>query len=476
MRKTLRRSCDACAKSKLSCDLRLPQCSRCAKRKTTCVYANQPLTSSPTEETATSSSGTSSEAEVSVVCLSKSPITFPASPGSQSFDPFDSYPQTRLPRAQVQQLIQHFLSNIAFQYYPLDLSTTSNPFVVSWWPLALADPALFHVSLQTASLDVDLRAQKGFKNSEILMADSVSLVRKRVEDPALAFQDETMDSVVTMAAIEFGKGNITLGTMHIEGVKRMVQMRGGMQQVKSTSPLTARMVSWQVVSMILMKSPQFPTQDNLSAGGGIAPIPQWEEAGTSMRDIISPALDDIDLDPAISDILFRLRNLFHEPQRFYLSSTDLHDLACFVLHRLLPQSTPSTLNDILPVPALSDCVRYGLVLYILIIHGSTYFSHAQLQYNATVQLRYHLENLSALLLPKSGPLTLWLLSVGMVASDGTPESDWFMTQFRTAADTSGLSAWDDIQNHLKEILWSHSQQLDYVFRQRWEETWRFTAI
>ena len=35
--------------------------------------------------------------------------------------------------------------------------------------------------------------------------------------------------------------------MHIDGVKRMVQMRGGIQQVKLTSPLTARMVAWQVI-------------------------------------------------------------------------------------------------------------------------------------------------------------------------------------------------------------------------------------
>lgn len=94
------------------------------------------------------------------------------------------------------------LSNIAFQYYPLDLNITSNPFVVSWWPLALADPALFHVSLQTASLDIELRAQKGFANSEVLMVDSVSLVRQKIEDPVLAFEDETIDSVVTLAAIE----------------------------------------------------------------------------------------------------------------------------------------------------------------------------------------------------------------------------------------------------------------------------------
>jgi hypothetical protein len=78
----------------------------------------------------------------------------------------------------------------------------SNPFVVSWWPLALADPALFHVSLQTASLDVERRGQKGFPISELLMMDSVSLVRRKIEDSSIAFQDETLDSVVTLAAIE----------------------------------------------------------------------------------------------------------------------------------------------------------------------------------------------------------------------------------------------------------------------------------
>ncbi|KAF1847325.1 uncharacterized protein K460DRAFT_426042 [Cucurbitaria berberidis CBS 394.84] len=468
MRKTLRRSCDACARSKLSCDLRSPQCSRCIKRKTACVYANQPLTSAPTKETATSSS----EHDIAALWLSKSPMALPVSPGPQSFDPFDSYPKTRLPRVHVQRLIQH--CNIAFQYYPLDLNTASNPFVVSWWPLALADPALFHVSLQTASLDVDLRAQKGFTNSEILMADSVSLVRKRVEDPVLAFQNETMDSVVTLAAIEFGKGNTALGTMHIDGVKRMVQMRGGIYQVKLTSPLTARMVSW--VSLVVMQSPQFPTQDESGVGDGIAPIPQWQEAVIGMHNPIPPNLAKLDLDPAISDVLVRLRNLFHEPLRFDLSSTDLHDLACFVLHRLLSRPTRSTINDISQASAISECIRYGLVLYMFLIHGPTYFSHAQLQYNATVQLRTYLENMIASLLPNSGSLTLWLLSIGIVASNGTAESHWFTTQSATVSETPGLSNWEDVRIHLKEILWFNSHQVEYQFRQRWEELFRITAV
>lgn len=136
------------------------------------------------------------------------------------------------------------MSHIAFQYYPLDLDITSNPFVVSWWPLALADPTLFHVSLQTASLDLDLRAQKGFANSEILMADSVSLVRQKIVSPTEALHDETLDSIITLAAIEYGKGNIDVSALHIDGVKRLVQLRGGINNVKTISPLTARMVAW----------------------------------------------------------------------------------------------------------------------------------------------------------------------------------------------------------------------------------------
>ena len=43
---------------------------------------------------------------------------------------------------------------------------------------------------------------------------------------------------------QFGKGNIDISKMHVEGVKRLVDMRGGINAVKQTSPLTARMVSW----------------------------------------------------------------------------------------------------------------------------------------------------------------------------------------------------------------------------------------
>jgi hypothetical protein len=76
------------------------------------------------------------------------------------------------------------------------------------------------------------------------MADSVSLLRTKIEDSKMAAEDETIDAVVTLAAIEFGKGNIAVSTMHIDGIKSIVRLRGGIEQVKRSSPLTARMISW----------------------------------------------------------------------------------------------------------------------------------------------------------------------------------------------------------------------------------------
>jgi hypothetical protein len=107
MRTTLRRSCDACARSKLRCDLLTPLCSRCNKTNKACVYANEPLSSSPSEHNSIASAAYLTDQHALAVLPFSNPSVFTHNPGVESFDPFDTYPTTRLPKAQVQRLIQH---------------------------------------------------------------------------------------------------------------------------------------------------------------------------------------------------------------------------------------------------------------------------------------------------------------------------------------------------------------------------------
>ncbi|KAG9736486.1 hypothetical protein KCU73_g10233, partial [Aureobasidium melanogenum] len=446
MRRTLRRSCAACARSKYSCDRRTPTCSRCIKRRIQCEYANEPLTAPPTTLR-------SDAAPSSIVLL------LPDTSRFSSLDPFDSYPQTRLDRQHVQRLIHSFLTKIAFQYYPLDLKECSNPFIVSWWPLALSDPALFHVSLQTACLDEELLAQRGFQTSELLMADSVALLRRKIQDQDLAIQDSTMNSVITLAAIEFGKGNIEVSQMHIQGVRRMVHTRGGIKEVRRTSPLTARMVSW--VSMILTGSPQFETQDDLGVGDGISPIPEWHltQPLPGPGDIVDFTLDD-----PVANMFHRLRNLSHTAQQPPLSTTKLHDLACFVVHRLL--STNSDLSRSTS-SSTTEVMRYALILYMLIIHGTTYFPHTFVLNQALEKFVEHYER-SDLLSHTQYTLRVWLITIGMVASIGTSHYSWLAGKARNITVSMQMHTWDEVFKHVKSILWFDMAPGESGLRPHWD--------
>ncbi|KAL4881675.1 hypothetical protein BJY04DRAFT_188567 [Aspergillus karnatakaensis] len=451
MRPTLRRSCAACAKHKLSCDLRTPRCSRCLKRQVLCVYANEPLTAPQGPQTGSAGSTSHTAATLNTRRFA-------------SLDPFDSYPPTRLPRDHVQRLIYSFLHKIAFQYYPLDLNAKTNPFLVSWWPLALGDPALFHVSLQTACLDEELMARKGFHASEILMADSVALLRRKVEDPALAVQDGTMNSVITLAAIEFGKGNVKVSQMHVNGVKKLVDLRGGINAVHQTSPLTARMISW--VSLLVMGQPQFSTQDDVGIGDGIPLVPEWQlyrtPSATPNTSSLLTTLEQI-TDFEVQNVFTRLHNAFSRAKQIPFPSTRLHDLTCFVIHRLLATAP----DPALPSPSpITECIRYGMILYMFITHGPTYYSHAVIMNTLTSQL---LANLTAL---DSTPrfyesLDVWLLAIGLVASKSTPQYKLFKQRAELVASSLNLESWTDTLGHIKSILWMEYAQGHDIFRPHW---------
>lgn len=373
------------------------------------------------------------------------------------------------------------LHKIAFQYYPLDLSATSNPFLISWWPLALGDPALFHVSLQTACLDQEVSAQRGFQTSNLLMADSVALLRRKVEDTSLAVQDGTMNSVITLAAIEFGKGNVKVGEMHVAGLRRLVALRGGINSVRQTSPLTARMVSWYDssrldtgpqtdtsyrVSMLIMGFPQFETQDDMGIGDGIPPIPEWQ--------LDAPALDQDILqgcgafvDTQVENVFARLRNVFQRAQQVPLTPTKLHDLTCLVVHRLL--SSSSTTIGTPPSP-LSECIRCAIILYMLIIQGPTYYTHAAMSATIAGRLAMCHGQLESTL-RVHGPLDVWCMAVGMVASAGTPSHGWFVEKARKVAEALRIQSWEGISDAVKRVLWLETTRGEDMFRAHWDVVW-----
>jgi hypothetical protein len=223
--------------------------------------------------------------------------------------------------------------------------------------------------------------------------------------------------------------------------------------------------------MIVMQSPQFTAQDDSGLGDGIAPTPLWCRAARSTESTSIASLDRLRIDPVVHDTLQRLRVVFSEPEQFVMSTTEFHDLTCFVLHRLLGTAPDLTLHEGSVTQSRSECVRFGTALYLLIVHGPTYFSHAGLQYNLAKQLKVHLNNCSNSLLSMDDSLAIWILSIGLVATSGTPDHDWFSTQSVAAASILSAHTWVDVLPHLNNILWIERQHMECIFRQAWQCVW-----
>jgi hypothetical protein len=223
--------------------------------------------------------------------------------------------------------------------------------------------------------------------------------------------------------------------------------------------------------MLVTGLPQFDTQDDFGEGDGVSASPQWPRYFSI--DNQNPDLLDFDapgLDPILRNTLNGLRVVFGIFQTSdnptSLSTTDLHDLTCFTLHRLL--SLPPLIGLDSLSTNTSECLRYGVSLYMFIIHGPTYYSHANILNAIVLQLEYHLGPLLSIVEGQDS-LIVWLLSVGAVASIGTSESQWFHERAATMSIALGIMCWDDVETHLKSVLWLETTNQG-LFQQTWEET------
>lgn len=211
--------------------------------------------------------------------------------------------------------------------------------------------------------------------------------------------------------------------------------------------------------MLVMGHPQFEAQDDEGAGDGIPPIPEWQVGGGVDHDISELG---VDMDVDVENVFVRLRHIFRCAERTPLPPTRLHDMICFVLHRLLAPSTVQSYQN-----PTSECIRYAIVLYLFITQGPTYYTHAVLSNTIVSHLVENLTHLTSL--PRAqGSLDVWLLAIGIVASNGTTHRQWFAEQIQSLAPRLGITCWEDALLRIRRILWLETPHAESLFRPHWD--------
>lgn len=77
-----------------------------------------------------------------------------------------------------------------------------------------------------------------------LMDECLTLLNGRIQDPVAGISDATVVAVASLAAAEHDRGNMRALDMHLEGLKRIVSLRGGLESIRNTNAVAANVVFW----------------------------------------------------------------------------------------------------------------------------------------------------------------------------------------------------------------------------------------
>lgn len=289
------------------------------------------------------------------------------------------------------------------------------------------------------------------------------------------------------------------------GLLRMVDLAGGLNAIRERNPMIANSVFWWVSPPTCLNSllisqrtfavavyelpypcfdpvlPEFyPSDHNLSLTENVQVNSHFQDIAPDLDNIslVTVNTSDFGLIGPIATACYSIQHissLVPKHLEHPTASTSLVILTriCTILSHLL------SLAPVAPLPASADShklmaesTRLALLLHIF-IHWRGRPPDGTLTVNHNLhQLIANLKRLLFEPIPTyNRVLMLWVLSVGGVAADGSPERGWFVSHLVDMTENLGIQCWKEMKSKISSVAW-HEILCENVHRRLWEEVKR----
>lgn len=159
--------------------------------------------------------------------------------GPSSFDPFDSLPLRIQPY--MIELLSKYTTCSYERLYSIEKYADYNPMRDYFLPMAFKDLALFHAIL-FSSVCLKTLTVKEVPKAVAHLKECIRLVNQRLRSPSPVVADSTILIVLMVAYTEKLTGHHKNWEVHMQGLKQMVRLRGGLKSFES---------NWVLHSLIL---------------------------------------------------------------------------------------------------------------------------------------------------------------------------------------------------------------------------------
>ncbi|KAM3080748.1 hypothetical protein ACMFMG_005678 [Clarireedia jacksonii] len=388
------------------------------------------------------------------------------SPSSSTVDPFASTSVLITPRIQV--LLYHYFS------LRLPSSWMMMPMRHAFFALSIHDDALFYTYLShyAASYHSHFRTGSSLE-SVFYRSRAIELVNARLMTQDL--NEGTVAAVANMAIYDSSNGSKESMKVHLQGLRKMVELRGGLQE-GGFSQHIQRLIAWTDINTanILSEKPHFPPLTL----GLLTSINDPSSTATPTLDNILSTLRILSQTPPVTNTI----NSFPHAQNSFFYSDQIYHIQRHLIDLSHPTPSPSppshSPHSYPPLSAsASSTPAFALALLIFSYRCLRDISFTfNIMHTFAERLKHAVLALS---LPPSDSVstekTLWILTLGAMVSENKPSHGFFVQRlremrkrvvWRMGGEEGG--GWTEGREVLGRVLW-HGE-LDEVGERVWKES------
>ncbi|EXJ53870.1 hypothetical protein A1O7_09206 [Cladophialophora yegresii CBS 114405] len=457
--------------------------------------ARAPTTPQTTGSSSTESEGSSPQIEEDLVeSITDSPVAggelVSFSPNSLSalivsghHDPFEQYP-CELPKEFVSPVLDQVNSFLSLMFPP-EKGQTLNPHSEKWLQMTFHDRTLFHASMfcQLTRNRVFFSSPPESREQMQCYTETIRGVHQKFADSSMSCEDEnilavyalsyhgeprsqrpaaapTQGPLTTLQLLHLYGGRLHTVNVHLQGLARMLTLRGGLAQIKL--PGLAQAISFGdiILASQTLTRPMLPYEqmgDDVIGPLNLASRKNHPLVGLGRGFRVLPELLGHETVDHLLIVLKWIIQYTFAVDDHVKNRPEAQKLGCisdernFVQHSLmLLTPLPSEVEDEHPLIRLA---RLGTVVYSLLVVFPLPAIAAPFH-----QLAHDIK--ARLLDPaiqgwwgEASDLIMWATVMGAIAAIGYPERQWYRTILDEFTRQVGVESWPSMRDRLGMFLW-----------------------
>ncbi|KAL6159907.1 hypothetical protein ACJQWK_05765 [Exserohilum turcicum] len=382
-------------------------------------------------------------------------------PSNESFDPFRtaSVDVTR----SVSELLSHFSTEMAPGIIAVDIRHRSTLMKSDWFGTAITNQGFMHSLLSTIALHAYVFGKGTIDAILYHRAQAIAAVNAAILTPegisdaniGAVFNLLTVEESLLLPTFRLDEDHMAQLQIHQKGLQRMVQLRGGLGAIKTNRILQAFMLWHSTAHAVAsFQAPNLSTLDFISTAIFPRHPPGYRpNISHHLTDYCRYAGIKSSLNALVESVLVLIADLnvwFSDPQS-PLDPLDIQNFACVLECSLLAwlrenEQLVTPLEDALCVALLIFTVRTTEAMKLQShVHLLHFAASKRLEKALNCTIRTEWQNCPDLL--------LWILSIGAISADPSPETAWFVYQTSLACAEFGIDSAEMLLERLHLCGW-----------------------